>query len=234
MRAFKLFFFACLVAGVSAGEVSMKELEARKESVRDMQICSQWLLTNGIQFTHENGGKAVWRHLVDTWAIALQHGEPSLDTKWDIAYFNIFTKGIDYQIQCMQRVAEKEFIYEYWVFNIRGAEWFSKPRAEFYITKVKGKYGIREVVHSSTQFFDSYEIDGVQLKLPVNDLEFLFKLKAWQYPRSYQGHEIADMEIDASKYGYYIVSDSFWGKVGHMFRNVTGPERSRYRKIKKK
>ncbi len=197
---------------------------------RHTKEAASWVMGNGVQYYKEEGYQAFKKYLRDKWYVSSTFA--MTDEHGYLARFDLSGGGMFYDIQCLKRVKKRGSIYEYWIFNARGDDLGEPAHAEFYITKANSVDGEREVLHSSLQFFDSYTVDGVEIKLPLNDLKLLCDMQAWQYPESYKGHEIAHLEVQDSPNGYFIVSDSFFGKVGHMFRNVIGPDRSRYRKLK--
>jgi hypothetical protein len=210
----------------SIGEVSVAQNTKEITQTNEMDAAAGWLLRDGLAMVQESGPESIKKYLMESWFVILQHKVPCINTENFIVLFSIIGFGQNYEIECVQQVFKDEYVYEYWIFKINGSEWQGE-RAEFYITKAKGMYGVREVVHSSDQFFESYEVDGVQLKLPVNDLEFLYRLQAWRYPASYKTTDLANFEISGGKYGYYVVSDAWYGNIGHLFRNLFGPERKK-------
>lgn len=206
-----------------------EELFSNKMST-NMHVAATWVLERGLQTVHNNGAASVNRMLIDQWAVQLAVKNPGIEDGYDIAYFPITAKGIHYDIRCLHRISVKDIFYEYWLFNIRGPERFHDQHAEFYITRSTHIKGQREVVFSSSQFIKQYEIDGVSLELPTNDLQLLYKMEAWKYPSSYKGSELAELEVSLDKRGYYIVEKSWPKKIGHLFHGLFGPKRSRYRK----
>jgi len=206
----------------SENELSASHIEHRKKVLNEHREAAVWLLENGMSEFKEKGLKVINRHLMDTWVTRLWGGGPSINSGSFIIYFSIGT----HSIECVKQVRSKGYIYEYWILKTKVPEWRSE-RDDFYITKTQDMYGTREIFHYSDQFFESYEVDGVELKLPINDLEFLYKIKAWRYPESYKNTDLADYEIESDRHGYFVLSDTWYGKTGHLFRHIFGPERKK-------
>jgi hypothetical protein len=200
----------------------------RDKMTKSMELAGRWLIEDGLSVYYQEGPESVGRVLIDKWAVQLAVKTPWVDEGENIADIPITAKGIHFAIHCLHRVKTQGAVYEYWLINRRGPAWFGDSRASFHITRASRVDALREVVHSSDQFVESFTVDGVVLTLPLKDLQLLYKMEAWKYRGSYQGFDFADMEVSLDKHGYFVVGKGWWQRTGHLFRGIFGPERERF------
>lgn len=81
--------------------------------------------------------------------------------------------------------------------KVDGTEWADvKSRAEFYVVKTDTVYGKREVLKSSNQFIEGYEVaDGYLIKFPQDDLRVLYELQAWLYPENFKNSDLKNKQV---------------------------------------
>lgn len=197
----------------------------RNKMSNNMEHAATWILNEGLQVVHQNDAETLSKTLIDRWAVQLAVKSPGIDDGHNIAYFPITAKGIHYDIRCLHRVTGEKAIYEYWIINKRGPEWFGDRRAMFFIMKATDIHAKREKVHSSHQFFDKYEAGGVMVSLPVTNLQLLYRMEAWKYPNSYADSKLSHTEVSLDQRGYYIVGASWGKKLGHAIRGLFGSKK---------
>ena len=227
MRIALVLAFVCFICMDARAEKNKDYYQNKMK--KNLEIAAQWIIQDGVRFLHDQGPKYIDSFLRDNWGVQLAVKAPAIDTDYDIAYFPITAKGIHHDIRCLLRKKEDDWVYEYWLDNVRGPKWFGENFAKFYITKTSSLSEKRQIVYSSSQFIEKYDENGVLLELPTNDLQLLYKMEAWNYPSSYKNSDLPMYEVSLDKKGYYIVGDTWVEKMGHFFRGLLGPERKRYK-----
>ena len=171
----------------------------------NMRQASTWIIQHGIETYAAGGQTAISRKLMDEWAAQLWV-KPAVGTERELAAFRIKGRGIYYDIQCLIRLTNNNAIFEYWHIMITGKDWAGIDReCKFIVTQAERIDGVRKIIHQSDKFFPSYKInESASLKLPLDDLQLLYDLKAWQFPECFPDSDIKNWEIGIDREGRYV------------------------------
>jgi len=180
----------------------------RQKMVENMKAASLWLIEEGVSTFSMKGKEGLHRKLVDQWGVQLWV-DPWVETSRYHARFGIKARGIHYEILNLYRQEISGDLYEFWVVKVSGKDWSGESyRSEFFLTKTDGVCGHREIIKSSDQFSDSYQIEGEKFELPVDDLEFLYDLQAWLFPQNYSGSELKNKKVVMDDDGHMELIDN--------------------------
>ena len=177
----------------NGGPVNDEHFE--RKMAKNLQEASEWLIEHGINVFSEKGKSAIHRKLVDEWGVLLWI-DPWIDEQGYLAQFRVKARGINYQIIDLHKELINGSIYEFWVVKIVAKPWSGETnRSMFYLTSSQSKSGKRAIVDKASQFTNSYQVNGQEFTLPIDDLEFLYKLEAWEFPENYQNSSLPDKEV---------------------------------------
>ena len=72
-------------------------------------------------------------------------------------------------------------------------------QAKFVIAKAPTLDGKREIIHTTDQFIEKYEIDkDFSVVFPVDNLGILYGLKAWDFPENFKNSNLNEFIVDVS------------------------------------
>jgi len=198
-----LFLYVCVITSVS-GETMDKEYYEKKVA-KNLMLSALWLVESGYSTFKRNGKEYFDDKLIDTWSVQ-SWIEPSLDEDGDIAVFRIKARGINYDIHCLLREKTNNVIYEYWLMKIYAKPWSgSNDKSVFLITKGKEIAGVREIIKKSEYFFSTYQIDEKNiLALPVENLQLLYTMEAWNFPENYKDSSINKQRVVIDENGKFL------------------------------
>ena len=205
MREFTLLLLLPFVACCAPSqETSVNEQSYIDKMAANMRQASTWVVQHGVE-TYTLGGKtAINRKLMDEWAGQLWV-DPSVGTERYLALFQIKGRGIYCDVQCLSRLTDHAIV-EYWHVMITGKDWAGvDKRCMFIVTKTDRIDGMRKVVHQSDKFFPSYKVnESTSVELPLDDLQLLYDLKAWQFPECFPDSDLKNWEIGIERDGGYV------------------------------
>lgn len=201
-----VFFLLAVTSGCAqSNEPNMNEEQAYIDKMAsNMREASLWVVQHGIESYTQGGKEAIERKLMDEWAGQLWV-DPSVGTARDIALFQIKGRGIYCDIQCLSRISS-DAVFEYWHVMLTGKDWAGVgKRCMFIVTQTNRVDGVRKIVHQSDSFFPSYKVrESVTVQLPLDDLQLLYKLKAWQFPECFPDSDLKNWEIGIERDGRYV------------------------------
>ena len=203
---FLLFFLAFIVNCARSQEASMNEQYYIDKMSSNIQQASIWIVEHGIEVYARSGKDAINRKMMDEWACQ-SWVFPAVGTERHIAIFQIKGRGIYYDIQCLNRLITGSAIFEYWHIMVTGKDWAGvNKRCQFLITQTDAINGVRKIIHQSDKFFSEYKINKTTLiKLPLDDLQLLYDLKAWQFPECFPDSDLKNWEIRIAQGNYMRV-----------------------------
>lgn len=198
------------VLGIGSGCAQASEPHVNKEKAyidkmeSNLHAASLWLVEHGIESYIQGGKSALSRKVMEDWAGQLWV-DPSVGTGRHLALFQIKGRGIYCDIQCLSREASDR-VFEYWHVMITGTEWSGAGnRCLFIVTQAERIEGARKIIHQSGLFFPSYKVDdSVTVKLPLDELQLLYDLKAWQFPECFPDSDLKNWEIGIGRDGRYV------------------------------
>lgn len=210
----KISTFLLILASVQSIGAPMSDEFYKNRMIEYMAISSRWILQDGMNIFSDNGFDAVNKKLIYNWGAQIWHHDLDIaDESADRVFVNLTIKGggIYYDIRGLYRENVNGTFYEFWVFNVAPETWSNeKRRSEFFITKSTSFFGQREIIKESDQFIDSYSVDGVEIRLPVEDLYILYILGAWWNPQNYQNSDLDEKEVRLDSEGnYYMKKPGF-------------------------
>lgn len=167
----------------------------KNKMIKNMNDASRWVIEDGVYTFSEKGKEGLHRKLVDTWSVQIW-ADPWVESERYLARFLIKGRGINYDIHNLYREKVKGHFYEFWLIKVAGREWSGEvDRSEFFLTKTDGNYGRRIILKESDQVIESYDIDGVTIRLPVDNLELLYDMQAWLFPSNYANSKLKDKKV---------------------------------------
>lgn len=204
-KIFILFFSLLFSACGNGGPVNDEHFE--RKIATNLQEASEWLIGNGIEVFSDKGKSAIHRKLVDEWGVLLWI-DPWIDEHGYLAQFRVKARGINYQIINLHKEQIEGIIYEFWVVKVVAKPWSGETtRSMFYLTSTQSKSGKRSIVEKTDQFWSSYQINGYEFALPIDDIELLYKLEAWEFPDNYQNSSLPDKEVIMDSNGNIELAD---------------------------
>lgn len=204
-RVFVLLVSLLLPAFGNGGPVDDEHFA--KKMAKNLQEASEWLIGHGIEVVSEKGKSAIHRKLVDEWGVLLWV-DPWIDEDGYLAQFRIKARGINYQIINLHKEQIGGTIYEFWVVKVVAKPWSGeKNRSMFYLTSTQSKSGTRSIVDKTDQFGSSYRINGYELSLPIDDVDLLYKLEAWEFSDNYQNSSLPDKKVIMDRNGNIELED---------------------------
>ena len=187
----KMFFFCIfltiLISNSACGDNNPVDDDYyNKKMIKHLNESTIWLIEEGVYTFKESGKYGIHRKLVDTWGVLLWV-DPWIESKRFIDAFWIKSRGIHHDIINFHRDTYQNVIYEFWVVKVSKQEWADvKPRTEFFVTKTDEVYAKREILISSNQFIEEYQVDQDHvIYFPKDNLKILYELEAWLYPENY-------------------------------------------------
>ncbi|MBL4865530.1 MAG: hypothetical protein JKY67_23035 [Pseudomonadales bacterium] len=168
----------------------------RNKMIKNLNVASVWLIEEGLYTFKKSGKNGLHRKLVDEWGVQIWV-DPWIESERYIDGFWIKARGINHEVINFYRKKHQNFIYEFWVVKVDGKEWADvKSRAEFYVVKTDTVYGKREILKTSDQFIEEYEVDGEDsIRFPQDDLQVLYELQAWLYPSNFEKSKLKDKKL---------------------------------------
>lgn len=196
--------FVVILMSISAcGNGEMKDEERyKKKSIENMKVASVWVIEEGVRTFSKEGKEGVFKKLLDEWGVQLWV-DPWVESDVYMARFAVKARGINYEILNLHRTTISSSLYEFWIVKVTGADWSGESgRSMFYITKTDDIYGHREILTSSDQFIQSYEVDSESIiQFPVDSPKILFDMQAWLFPESYKSSDLKNIEAVMNESG---------------------------------
>ena len=192
-----------LLLVVTAGQgAPPDEQQLINQAVEDLNGATRWIIEEGIHVYSQQGRKGLDSKLFDEWLVRL-YFPPYLEEYHHRARFIIKTRGIYHNIINLYREQVGGDYYEFWIVKVTGLDWSGvSNRAEFFVTRTRAVYGIREILKQSDQFLPRYRVDGgKEVVLPADDLRILYWLKAWLFPDNFRGMDVNDMKVFMDRKG---------------------------------
>lgn len=82
---------------------------------------------------------------------------------------------------------------------------------KFFVARSADFRSQRTILKEGKMFFDSYQVDEkTVLKLPLDNLEVLYMLNAWEYPACYGDSDLIDYATFPDKKGNLIKKKLNW------------------------
>ncbi|MCX7113401.1 MAG: hypothetical protein NTX45_25500 [Proteobacteria bacterium] len=178
----------------------------KENTVKNLMLSALWMVENGYSVFANEGETAIQRKLIDTWGVQ-SWVRPRLDDGRYLALFRIKARGINYDIHCLHRIKIGDDIYEYWLMKVYAKSWADiKDHSVFLITRGKEITAPRQIIKKSDHFFDNYQIDSQHtLKLPTENLQILYDIEAWNFPKSYENSTINKHQIAIDENGKFKI-----------------------------
>ena len=203
----KTFFFCVfltiLMSNSACGDTSLMDDDYyNKKMIKHLNESTIWLIEEGVYTFNNSGKNGIFRKLLENWGVQLWV-DPWIESERFIDAFWIKARGIHHDIMNFHRETYQNVIYEFWVVKVSGQEWADvKPRTEFFVTKTDEVYGIREILISSNQFIEEYQVDQDHvIYFPKDNLRILSELKAWLYPENYAESDLKDKLVGKDENG---------------------------------
>ncbi|MPV86330.1 hypothetical protein [Ostreibacterium oceani] len=211
---------------VTGTGLTERGLRAYKNSIKRLDLASEWVIQHGVQQYQQLGGKEPLEDkLKKDLGVSLRHAYVEADRYVD----GFWLVGVgEWGVLNLYRAPYEGHFYEFWFvlsFERSVAKWpyneatkpAIKPLTTFYVTKTDAIYGQREILERSEQFIPSYQLpDGHLIEFPQDDASLLMELNPWNYPDSYKNTTLDDKKIvwDTAKEKYVFEEDaSFWDKL---------------------
>lgn len=169
------------------------------ERVADVQLreASLWTITDGLKLYRDQGIDALRVHYREKWNLTYMpiDRRPLVSANNNERIEVAFGAGV--RSAHLIGVRFEASTHEFWVVNFSGfSDSFLGPKTHFYVTKRLEPGGARVIVHEDSQFIPSYEITpGNTIVFPVEDLDLLRRMRAWEFPDSYKNTDIDNIEI---------------------------------------
>lgn len=191
-----VFFMVVIFNSECGNGNSVNDEFYKNKMIKNLNAASIWLIEEGVHTFNKSGKNGIHRKLVDKWGVQIWV-DPWIESERYINGFWIKARGINHEVINFHREIYQGVIYEFWVVKVDGKEWVDvKSRAEFHVVKTDKKYGKREILKSSNQFIEKYNIvEGYSIKFPQDNLQILYELQAWLYPENYKNSDLKNKQI---------------------------------------
>ncbi|MDF3420644.1 hypothetical protein HKX54_06380 [Sulfitobacter sp. M57] len=166
-----------------------------KSAIERLETATEWLVRYGA-FVLEMRGQSFLKSKLTEKGPVLLWVTPQVDTKDTIAQFRIKAGGYNYDIEAIYRETLNDQEFVYWVTHISAQDWATPLRGCRFHISTPQHDGKQTVLLSSERFIPSYKTaKGDVFTLPQDDLDILYKLRAWRFQTCFAGTDLAKTEV---------------------------------------
>lgn len=164
-------------------------------AIERLDTASDWLVRYGA-FVLSNRDVAYLKDKLHIDGPVILWVQPLLDENDTLVQFRIKTSDYNYDIEALHRAEIGGQTYEYWMVQTSAQDWATPlNKCKFYITTLQ-KDGKRAILKKSTTYISKFETpNGAFFKFPEDDINKLYKLKAWLFPHCFPDSQLPNRKM---------------------------------------